>query len=63
MPATWPAHGIDLTEAFLALDQPLAEALRILRDGEAYHALVTQAAQARATMPATAPATSRADDE
>ncbi len=63
MPATWPDGGADLTPSFLSLDEPLTAAIQLLRDPPKYKALLKKAAQARATMPASAPTTSRADDE
>ncbi len=63
MPATWPDGGEDLTPSFLSLDEPLTAAMKLLRDPLKYKALLKKAAHARATMPATAPTTSRADDE
>jgi carboxyl-terminal processing protease len=63
MPATWPDGGTDLTPSFLSLDEPLTTAIKLLRDPLKYKVLLKKAAQARATMPAIAPTTSRADDE
>ena len=63
MPATWPDGGEDLTPSFLSLDEPLTAAMKLLRDPLKYKALLKKAAHAQATMPATAPTTSRADDE
>jgi carboxyl-terminal processing protease len=63
MPATWPDGGEDLTPSFLSLDEPLSAAIKLLRDPPKYKVLLKKAAHARATMPASAPTTSRADDE
>ena len=63
MPATWPDGGADLTPSFLSLDEPLAAAMKLLRDRRVYKALIKKSAQARTTMPTTVPTTSRGDDE
>jgi carboxyl-terminal processing protease len=63
MPASWPDGGGNLLPSLLSLDEPLVAAMKLLRTPLEYKAILKKAAKARSTMPATAPATARADDE
>ena len=63
MPASWPHAGRNLLPAMLALDEPLVAAMKLLQEPAEYKAILKKAAAARPTLPTTAPATGRADDE